>query len=31
LKGNMLKIMKAPKAATELVLCSTRVSTDWPA
>jgi putative sterol carrier protein len=31
LKGNMLKIMKAPKAATELVLCATRVATDWPA
>ena len=31
LKGNLLKIMKAPKAATELVLCATRVSTDWPA
>jgi putative sterol carrier protein len=31
LKGNMLKIMKAPKAATELVLCATRVPTDWPA
>jgi putative sterol carrier protein len=31
LKGNMLKIMKAPKAATELVLCATRVPTEWPA
>jgi putative sterol carrier protein len=31
LKGNMLKIMKAPKAATELVLCATRVATEWPA
>ncbi len=30
LKGNLLKIMKAPKAATELVLCATRVPTDWP-
>ncbi len=30
LKGNMLKIMKAPKAATELVLCATRVDTEWP-
>ena len=30
LKGNMLKIMKAPKAATELVLASTRIETEWP-
>ncbi len=31
LKGNMLKIMKAPKAATELVECCTKVDTEWPA
>ena len=30
LKGNMLKIMKAPKAATELVHCATLVDTAWP-
>ena len=30
LKGNMLKIMKAPKAATELVLAATRIETEWP-
>ncbi|MCA9873189.1 MAG: SCP2 sterol-binding domain-containing protein [Ardenticatenaceae bacterium] len=31
LKGNMMKIMKAPKAAIELVECTTRIDTDWPA
>ena len=31
LKGNMLKIMKAPKAATELVQRATRIDTEWPA
>lgn len=31
LKGNMLKIMKAPKAATELVHCCTLIDTAWPA
>jgi len=31
LKGNMLKIMKAPKAATELVAAATRIDTEWPA
>ncbi len=31
LKGNMMKIMKAPKAAIELVECTTRIQTDWPA
>lgn len=31
LKGNMMKIMKAPKAATELVECAARVDTVWPA
>ncbi|MCZ7575187.1 MAG: SCP2 sterol-binding domain-containing protein [Ardenticatenaceae bacterium] len=30
LKGNMLKIMKAPKAAAELVNCCTLVETEWP-
>lgn len=30
LQGNMLKIMKAPKAAAELVNCCTLVSTEWP-
>lgn len=30
LKGNMMKVMKAPKAATELVECATRVPTVWP-
>jgi putative sterol carrier protein len=30
LKGNMLKILKAPKAATELVHCATLVETVWP-
>ena len=31
LKGNMMKIMKAPKAAIELVECTTRINTEWPA
>ena len=31
LKGNMMKIMKAPKAATELVASAARVDTEWPA
>ncbi len=30
LKGNMLKILKAPKAATELVHCATLIQTTWP-
>lgn len=30
LKGNMMKVMKAPRAATELVECATRVPTSWP-
>ena len=30
LKGNMMKIMKAPKAATELVESAARVDTTWP-
>jgi putative sterol carrier protein len=31
LKGNMMKIMKSPKAATELVGCAASVDTEWPA
>lgn len=30
LSGPMLKVMRAPKAATELVLCCTRIETAWP-
>lgn len=30
LQGTMVKIMKAPKAATELVACCTKIETDWP-
>jgi putative sterol carrier protein len=30
LEGTMTKIMKQPKAATELVECCTRVDTTWP-
>lgn len=30
LKGTMTKIMKQPKAATELVNCCTLVDTTWP-
>ncbi len=30
LKGNMMKIMKSPKAATELVECAASVDTTWP-
>ena len=30
LKGTMTKIMKQPKAATELVNCCTLVETTWP-
>lgn len=30
LKGNMMTILKSPKAATELVNCATRVDTEWP-
>lgn len=29
LKGNMMKIMKMPKAATELVECCARIDTEW--
>jgi len=31
LKGPMVKIMKAPKAAIELVECCTKIDTEWPA
>ena len=31
LKGPMVKIMKAPKAAIELVDCCTKIDTEWPA
>jgi putative sterol carrier protein len=30
LKGNMMKIMRYPKAAKEMVNCVSRVPTDWP-
>ena len=30
LKGPMMKIMKTPKAAIELVGCCTRLDTEWP-
>jgi putative sterol carrier protein len=30
LKGNMMKIMKAPKAAIELVNCTASIETEWP-
>lgn len=30
LQGKMTKIMKAPKAATELVNCCTLIPTEWP-
>lgn len=30
LQGNMMKIMKSPKAATELVESAIRVDTEWP-
>lgn len=31
LKGNMLKIMKTPRAAIELVNCCKTLDTEWPA
>lgn len=31
LQGNLMKVMKAPKAAVELVNCATQVDTEWPA
>lgn len=30
LKGDLLKIMRVPRAAMELVRCCTRVETQWP-
>ena len=30
LKGNMMTVLKSPKAATELVACAMKVDTDWP-
>ena len=30
MKGNMMKVMKAPKAAVELVNSCAMVDTDWP-
>lgn len=30
LQGPMLKVMKTPKAATELVMCCTKIETEWP-
>jgi putative sterol carrier protein len=30
MKGNMMKVMKAPKAATELVNSCAKVDTEWP-
>jgi putative sterol carrier protein len=31
LRGQLLKVMRAPRAATELVRCCTRIDTEWPA
>ena len=30
LKGNMMKVIKAPKAAIELVECCTKIDTEYP-
>lgn len=30
LTGNLMKVMRAPKAATELVKCCTLIDTEWP-
>ncbi|MCB0035196.1 MAG: SCP2 sterol-binding domain-containing protein [Anaerolineales bacterium] len=30
LKGNMMKVMKAPKAALEMVQSAQEIDTDWP-
>jgi len=30
LKGNMMTILKSPKAAIELVACAMKVPTEWP-
>lgn len=31
LKGNMMQVMKAPKAALEMVKCAEEIDTEWPA
>jgi putative sterol carrier protein len=31
LRGQLLKVMKAPRAASELVRCCTLIDTEWPA
>ena len=31
LKGNMMKVIKAPKAAIELVACCSNIDTEYPA
>ena len=31
LKGNIMKVLKAPKAAVELVNCAKEIETAWPA
>ena len=31
LKGNLMKVLKAPKAAVELVNCARELDTEWPA
>ena len=31
LKGNMMKVIKTPKAAIELVACCTKIDTEYPA
>jgi putative sterol carrier protein len=31
LEGNMMKVLKAPKAAVEMVNCAMQIDTDWPA
>ncbi|MDJ0756423.1 MAG: SCP2 sterol-binding domain-containing protein [Ardenticatenaceae bacterium] len=30
LKGNMMKVLKAPKAAVEMVNCAKEIDTSWP-
>lgn len=30
MKGNMMKVIKSPKAAIELVNCCTNIETSWP-
>jgi putative sterol carrier protein len=31
LRGQLLKVMRAPRAAAELVRCCTHIETEWPA